>query len=563
MLGKRSPQRELFRPDNALLAHVGEDSYFAFLAREGSTLFRDADFADLYGERGRPSVPPSQLCVLLVLQAREGLSDQEAIDRTAYDLRFKVALGVELEEKLCAKSTLQLFRANLLLNERFLALFEASVAACRRAGLGSAKKLEVAIDSTPIFGRGAVKDTVNLVSDAIVKVVTEACRLKGWGLDEVVREQGLTRHFGSSFKGESELDWSDESERRALVGQLVADARLTLALGRRALCGYAKDATATAELRASRELLVRILAQDVDEDPEEGGGPRIKRGTAKDRVISTTDQEMRHGHKSHSKGFDGYKASLVVETKDGVILATGVRAANAPDREGAAELVERASKVAKSKVERVLGDTAYGDLGTRAEMAALGAEVVAKAPPIPTKGKCFARDRFVVNEKRGEAHCPAGKRSRYRRRADDGWTYVFSRLDCRGCALRSQCTTSKTAARSVTVTAGSKELDRHRKHQKTKAFRKRYRKRVAVEHAIGRLVGLGVRQARYFGRAKTALQIALAATAANLRLAAVCSDLRHVAAALLRSWWVVALTTVLRQPCGRRVREMALCRPGL
>ena len=131
MLGKRSPQRELFRPDNSLLAHFGDDSFYGFLAREGSTLFRDEDFADLYGERGRPSVPPSQLCLLLVLQAKASVSDQEAIDRTAYDIRWKVALGIELDRKLCAKSSLQLFRANLLLNERYQRLFEASVTADR------------------------------------------------------------------------------------------------------------------------------------------------------------------------------------------------------------------------------------------------------------------------------------------------------------------------------------------------------------------------------------------------------------------------------------------------
>ena len=232
MLGQRSPQRELFRPDHCLLEHVGVDSFYGFLARHGPELFRDSDFADLYGARGRPSVPPSQMCVLLALQAKDGTSDQEAVDRTAYDIRWKVALGVELEEKLCAKSTLQLFRANLLLNERYLRLFETSVRACGRQGLIKSRKLEVAIDSTPVFGRGAVKDTYNLVSDALRRVVMDCCQLKGWDLDEVVSAQGLGRHFGSSVKGESDLDWSDEprpagaacfrSSPRATAGQAGA-----------------------------------------------------------------------------------------------------------------------------------------------------------------------------------------------------------------------------------------------------------------------------------------------------------------------------------------------------
>jgi transposase len=519
-----------------LIEHVGADSFYGFLARKGDELFRDRDFADLYGERGRPSVPPSQMCVLLVLQARDGTSDQEAVDRTAYDIRWKVALGVELEEKLCAKSTLQLFRANLLLNERFLRLFEASVRACRREGLVKSRKLEVAIDSTPVFGRGAVKDTYNLVSDALRRVVMDSCKLKGWEVEEVVSEQGLGRHFGSSVKGESDLDWSDEQERRTLLRQLVADAHVALQLAKRALRGYATDAVKAREVRVSVELLVRILGQDIEDDPDDGEGPRIRKGTAKDRILSTTDPEMRHGHKSHSKGFNGYKASVVVETKSGVILSTGVQPGNRSDREPAVELIEEARVAAGSRIGTALGDTAYGDIQTRSKLSSLGVEVVAKTPPIPSKRGAFKRTAFGIDKKRGRAKCPANKISirRTRTRADDGWSYFFSRNDCTGCPLRSECTTSSIRARTVTVLDNSMERDRLLRHQKTKRFRKRYRRRVAAEHAIARLVRHGIRQAKYFGSKKTEMQVALAAMAVNLGLLASYLDLGHFLRALMR-----------------------------
>ena len=57
-----------------------------------------------------------------------------------------------------------------------------------------------------------------------------------------------------------------------------------------------------------------------------------------------------------------------------------------------------------------------------------------------------------------------------------------------------------------------------RRHQKTKRFRKRYRKRVVVEHRIARLIQLGARQARYMGSKKVGFQVALTATVANLGL---------------------------------------------
>jgi transposase len=222
---------------------------------------------------------------------------------------------------------------------------------------------------------------------------------------------------------------------------------------------------------------------------------------------------MRHGHKSHSKGFDGYKASVVAETTSGVILATDIRAGNVGDGHGAPELVEKAAECAGKELRQVLGDTAYGGMETRTAFESQGAEVIAKVPPGTRKGM-FGQEEFRVR-------CPAGKRSIRRDRIggeDPGWRYVFSRTDCGPCALRDRCTKSKKGARAVQVTAKTEQLRPLRRRQRTKGFRKRYRDRVVVEHRIARLVQLGVRQARYFGSKKVGFQVAMAATVANLGL---------------------------------------------
>lgn len=523
MLGRQSPQDELFRADHLYRDHVGRDSFYSFLASSRRDLFCDDDFAGLYRtDKGRPSVPPSQLCVALLLQTRDSVSDEEAIQRTAYDLRWKVALGLELDEKLCAKSTLQLFRSKLILHDEYQRLFQASIEACRRSGLLKRKKLEIALDTTPIFGRGAVKDTFNLVSDQIRKVVQEIVALKGYDLEAVVSEHGLGRHFGPSFKSHFELDWNDEEQKRTLVGQLVADAKVALELAKSSVRGYRRGAEATRGLLEARDLLADLLLQDIEEEPPDADGPRIRKGTSRDRVVSTTDPEMRHGRKSHSTTFDGYKASVAVETESGVIVATDARAGNRHDSEGAAELVQEASRRCEQKADRVIGDTAYGSVDTRRDFKKLGAEVVAKAPPVGRRGAEFTFEDFKINSKRGIATCRAGKKSirRDRVRKPDGWRYVFSREDCKGCPLRPKCTTARISARMVTITKHTKELQRHRRYQRTKAFARIYRRRVVVEHRIARLAQLGVRQARYFGRTRVAFQVSLAATVGNLTLAA-------------------------------------------
>lgn len=521
MLGKQSSQSGLYSADSVYLEHVGRDSFYASLATLSEKTFPDEQFAELFRDKGRPSVPPSQLCVALLLQAHDVVSDEEAINRTAYDLRWKVALRLNLDEKLCAKSTLQRFRAQLVLHKKFEEILERSVGECRRAGLLSGDELEVAVDTTPILGRGAVKDTYNLLADQIQRVVKATVKLKSWNLDEVIETQRLTRYFGTSFKGEAELDWDAPEQKRALLEDLLADGRRALSLAREALRGFGAGSVRARRLREASALLSELLLQDIDEDPDDGDGPKIRQGTARDRVVSTTDPEMRHGRKSSSKTFKGYKASVAADTGHGVILSTDVLPGNAHDSEGAAELLSRASEYAGRAIDRGLGDTSYGSAPVRKKLSAVVEEVVAKVPPASHRKGRFSVDDFRISDGLDEAVCPAGKKAARRSNASaDGEPavkFTFSQTDCQACPLRESCTSAK--ARQVTVSQVTRQNQALRQQQRTKEFKAKYRRRVVVERKIGRLVQLGIRQARFFGRLKTKFQVAFAATVANLKLA--------------------------------------------
>ena len=63
-------------------------------------------------------------------------------------------------------------------------------------------------------------------------------------------------------------------------------------------------------------------------------------------------------------------------------------------------------------------------------------------------------------------------------------------------------------------------MQQARAMQRSEAFAGYRKWRLVVEHRLARLVQLGIRQARYFGRAKTRFQLYLAATVANLTLVA-------------------------------------------
>ena len=109
---------------------------------------------------------------------------------------------------------------------------------------------------------------------------------------------------------------------------------------------------------AAAELLGQLLLQNVELAE---GGVSLKDGVSRDRMMSVHDPEMRHGHKSSSRRFDGHKAAIVVDTDYQLITAVEVLPGNAPDNLGALELVEQSEANTGVPVEEAMGDAAYGD----------------------------------------------------------------------------------------------------------------------------------------------------------------------------------------------------------
>ena len=72
---------------------VPADSIYGVLHRQCFALFPDEMFADLFTDVGRRCVPPMIVAVVMVLQRIEGCSDREAVDRFAFDNRWKYAAG--------------------------------------------------------------------------------------------------------------------------------------------------------------------------------------------------------------------------------------------------------------------------------------------------------------------------------------------------------------------------------------------------------------------------------------------------------------------------------------
>lgn len=516
MLGKRSPQTKLFATSTLLDSkQLKEMGVYGRMAREGRRIFKDEDFSSLYCENnGRPSAPPSILAMATVLQFIEGISDARVIDRCRFDLRWKAALHIETHDLRApfAKSTFQAFRSRLVVHDAEGQIFEASVRVAQEAGL-LPKKVRLSLDSSPVRGRGAVKDTYNLLSDAIKKVLQRIATEQDRSVASVATESGLERHvIASSIKGSMDLNWSNAEERQRVLGELLKDCNVVVELAKQAGCA-----------EEDVKLLEQVIRQDVDVNPDDEP-PTIRRGVAKDRMPSVIDPEMRHGHKSSGKGYTGHKAHVAV-TETGVITDVDVTAPSVPEGSKVSDAITASREITGSGIDEVLGDCAYSSRRAQGQAGQSGVTLHSKMPG--HRRGCFEPGDFTVSEDGTEARCPAGQTSASRQKLRDGHVLFWSAETCASCAMRSSCT--KAPRRSLAIPPDFHERRARERFAQSPEGREIIRGRVVVEHAIGRMKQRGAGRARYLGRRKTRLQWALTAAAVNLSLAWSASEAKAAA----------------------------------
>jgi Transposase DDE domain/Transposase domain (DUF772) len=551
-LGKSPEHADLFRSSAAFCDEaLGETSIYRLLHVEAHRLFPDESFADLFTAKGRRSIPPRMVAVVMVLQRFEGLSDREAVEHFLFDLRWKYAAGgLDYDHKSFVHTVLVDMRARLRASARPDRIFEAVLDVAKKAGLIGRRRV---LDSTALYDAVATQDTVTLIRSAICGVL----RTADVTLAATLRD-ALRRDDPYDRPGKPSCDWEDAVEREALVDALARDGQAILAR----LDGLEPGA----ELRAASTLLATVLGQDIEERAD--GVFAIARRVAPDRVISTVDPEARHGHKTASRGFDGYKGHVALDPESELVTATAVTAANVGDgsvageliadllaatsgastpgasaTEAAAELVDGNAVTAEGANEsafvatdparpsvQVYGDASYGSGEVLEKLERAGIEANVKVMPPTSRGGCFTQEAFVLDRAGGTATCPAGAVVALRT-IQEGQRADFS-AHCEGCALRDKCTTSPRG-RMLNVHPNFELLRNARVRQRSPEWKTDYKAtRPKVERKLAHLVRRkhGGRRARLRGRLRVAHDFALVAAATNLARLAVLG-LRHDAGA--------------------------------
>lgn len=494
---------------------LAKNSIYSFLHRERDRLFPDEAFADLFSSSGRRSVPPSVLATVMVLQRLEGCSDREAADRYAFDARWRYGAGVGSYDispwPTFYHTVLVDFRMRLRNSDNPNRVFEITLEAAKTAGLLGRKRV---LDSTPLYDAVATMDTITLIRAALRNLLKVADHSLRASLDAVLTS-------GDDYKttAKPHVDWDDEAAREQLIDSRAKDAYACLVvLDGREL---------SEEVSKAALLLGTVVGQDLEIGDD--GVFRIIRKVAKDRVISVVDPETRHGHKTSSRSFDGYKGHIALDPESEIITNTVVTAGNVGDASVAEELIcdllqsneapttNEESPTSTSQPRCVYGDAAYGTGQFQSQLEAADIDSKCKTQPPSTRDGLFAKDRFSIDLEGQTVTCPSGITVRIRRLCGGDGVAKFD-SHCTTCSLATQCTTSKIG-RKIRIGAHEAALTRARKEQTDPLWKADYRAtRPKVERKFGHLMRRkhGGRRARVRGLERVGADFSLLGAAVNL-----------------------------------------------
>ena len=461
MQGFERADRQLLDAEMLAGHLVPAGSMFAFLAAHRAGVFPDADYADLFAPPGvgRPSLPATRMAAILALQTLHDYSDRETAEAVRFDVRWKVACGLAVDDAGFDPSSLVYWRNRIAKSQ--------PPSPGQRRGAQDRGG-----DRDPRRAGGAGR-------------WTQRFWRTGWpprtrhpaGVGDPAGGPGGARRGGDRSRrcapgmttprpGKPKIDWDDPAAKDALVSALVNDANALVAALKGTLSWMSEAASALA-------LLALVAGQDVE--PAEGsdgrdGRWRIARKVAEDRVISTVDPDARHTRKSPEARRDGYRAHVAADPETGIITDEQLTKAAGQENSDpavaeeflAAEAAGEDTDAARAARARRpgcrgqdsgsdgdplawYGDSAYGTGDLRDAIEKAGHQAVIKPKPLraPVEGG-FTVDDFAVDEQAGTVTCPAGHTVALSRTR----VATFGAL-CRDCPLREQCTTCKTGRKLV------------------------------------------------------------------------------------------------------------------
>lgn len=489
---------------------------------EFGTLYRDEDFAELFPERGQPSLSPWRLAAVTVVQFLENLSDRGAADAVRARIDLKYLLGLELTDPGFDYSALSEFRGRLVQGNAEQMLLDNVLTLLQTAGLVKARGKQ-RTDATHVLASIRVLNRLELVGETLRAALNEVAQEAPEWLRGVAEPVWFER-YGRRVE---DYRLPKGAEAKEKLGMQVAEDGFTLlaALARRA-------PQQLTELDAVKTLRLVWQRHFVREAAGEGGrGLRWttnqERFRSPVRLESPYDREAKFSQKAGTT-WVGYKVHLTETCDDGEVhLITDVLTTDAPKQDvSCTETVQR-SLIAKNLTPgEHFVDAGYVDAGLLCNSTEKGIELI--GPPRHDKSwqgrteGAFDQRAFQIDWPGQQVTCPDGKQaSSWKQHMHrDGYPFIqvrFRRADCLSCPSKHRCTRSNRRMLNLHLRDQHEALNSARDMFATAEGGRAYARRSGIEGTLSQGIRLcGLRTARYRGLAKTSLQHVATAVGINL-----------------------------------------------
>lgn len=465
-------------------------------------------------DRGRPAENPVRMLAVSLLQFCERLPDRQAAEACQFDIRWKLALHMKLEDPAFHPTLLTKFRNRLLEHSLERLAFDVCLDMLvekRWIRRGNSQRL----DSTHVHGLIAGMSRLDCARISLKKalIALEGAPYPAESWNAMWEEYVLGK---IDFK--SSLETLKKKTRE--VGLAIAE-----------VLDFFRNSP---EMEfPEMKLLVRVFNENYELD--EVGSWRQKPKSQPGAVQNPHDPEAKWCTKSTTKdkSWIGYKVQVGEtvsekahpknEPTSNFITAIVTQTATGSDESGMEMVLGQLDENDLGRPERLYVDGAYVSGEKLAEAEKNGCELRGPAPP-PGGRQELTSDHFKVDIEGRRATCPAGHAStNCSRLAEESTGNVSYRIEwnqalCRECPCAPKCIGKNQNHRTLAVREFHMHLQKRRDEMTTWEFKEEMHRRNGIEGTQSELVrGYGMRKARYRGLAHVRMQNYFIGTACNVK----------------------------------------------
>ena len=470
-------------PEDHILYRINKQVDFSFV---------DEACKDLYSQdQGRPvKYLPEIMFRSAIVQYLNDYSDREMEEAARYNLIIKWFIGIPVEDSSYDHSALGDFRDRLG-EKRWKKLFFIILNQIEDAGFAKGNQYT---DATHVIANIAIPGTIGLIRQGIKAIMEEIKKVD----PKLYEEMGGQK---TADKKEKIHTLKPEEKKKKLV-EVVEEARAI------------RDKAGKLESPSVKQKIEQ-LNQILNENTEEKNGEiQKKKEHVEDKLVSLVDNDARHGAKSDSKPFTGYKANIM-KSEDGFVTNINGTAGNTYDGNLLVPLVDEKTENS-SKPPKIAGDTHYGSAENRYQMSLREIRLVAPLIKDFNPTGLLSQEKFVL-DKTGVT-CPAGNRtmiSNYNEK--EGTTIFYLKKEiCQQCVLKDQCT--KQERRTITIGKHHELIKEAKEYNKTQDFKDDMKERAHIEPKHAEMKRFhGMARARYWGLPKVNVQFIITAIVVNVK----------------------------------------------